>query len=146
MFRTLRNAFKIEDLRNKLFFTFMMLFVIRLGSQIPVPGVDRSYFSNWFSQQSGDAFAKVKPGDYDMILMDVQMPVMDGLEATRRIRSSENPLGKTIPILAMTANAFLEDMQKSKEAGMDEHLSKPVDIAMLEQVVRRFRITPPADK
>ena len=56
MFRTLRNAFKIEDLRNKLFFTFMMLFVIRLGSQIPVPGVDRSYFSNWFSQQSGDAF------------------------------------------------------------------------------------------
>ena len=56
MFRTLRNAFKIEDVRNKLFFTFMMLFVIRLGSQIPVPGVDRSYFSNWFSQQSGDAF------------------------------------------------------------------------------------------
>ena len=56
---------------------------------------------------------------------DVQMPVMDGLEATRRIRSSENPLGKTLPILAMTANAFLEDMQKSKEAGMDEHLSKP---------------------
>ena len=97
-------------------------------------------------QQIVDAFAKVKPGDYDMILMDVQMPVMDGLEATRRIRSSENPLGKTIPILAMTANAFLEDMQKSKEAGMDEHLSKPVDIAMLEQVVRRFRITPPADK
>ena len=94
-------------------------------------------------QQIVDAFAKVKPGDYDMILMDVQMPVMDGLEATRRIRSSENPLGKTIPILAMTANAFLEDMQKSKEAGMDEHLSKPVDIAMLEQAVRRFRITPP---
>ena len=94
-------------------------------------------------QQIVDAFAKVKPGDYDMILMDVQMPVMDGLEATRRIRSSENPLGKTIPILAMTANAFLEDMQKSKEAGMDEHLSKPVDIAMLEQVVRRFRVTPP---
>ena len=78
-----------------------------------------------------------------MILMDVQMPVMDGLEATRRIRSSENPLGKTIPILAMTANAFLEDMQKSKEAGMGVHLSKPVDIAMLEQAVRRFRITPP---
>ena len=94
-------------------------------------------------QQIVDAFAKVKPGDYDMILMDVQMPVMDGLEATRRIRSSENLLGKTIPILAMTANAFLEDMQKSKEAGMDEHLSKPVDIAMLEQAVRRFRITPP---
>ena len=96
-------------------------------------------------QQIVDAFAKVKPGDYDMILMDVQMPVMDGLEATRRIRSSENLLGKTIPILAMTANAFLEDMQKSKEAGMDAHLSKPVDIAALEQTVKRFRVIPPPE-
>ena len=94
-------------------------------------------------QEIVDAFASVKPGDYDMILMDVQMPVMDGLEATRRIRSGENPLGRTIPILAMTANAFLEDMQKSKEAGMDEHLSKPVDISALEQVVKRFRVTTP---
>ena len=94
-------------------------------------------------QEIVDAFASVKPGDYDMILMDVQMPVMDGLEATRRIRNGENPLGRTIPILAMTANAFLEDMQKSKEAGMDEHLSKPVDIAALEQTVKRFRVTPP---
>ena len=94
-------------------------------------------------QEIVDAFASVKPGDYDMILMDIQMPVMDGLEATRRIRSGENPLGRTIPILAMTANAFLEDMQKSKEAGMDEHLSKPVDISALEQTVKRFRVTPP---
>ena len=94
-------------------------------------------------QEIVDAFASVKPGDYDMILMDVQMPVMDGLEATRRIRSGENPLGRIIPILAMTANAFLEDMQKSKEAGMDEHLSKPVDITALEQTVKRFRVTPP---
>ena len=94
-------------------------------------------------QEIVDAFASVKPGEYDMILMDVQMPVMDGLEATRRIRNGENPLGRTIPILAMTANAFLEDMQKSKEAGMDEHLSKPVDIAALEQTVKRFRVTSP---
>ena len=94
-------------------------------------------------QEIVDAFANVKPGDYDMILMDVQMPIMDGLEATKRIRNGENPLGKTIPILAMTANAFLEDRQKSKDAGMDEHLSKPVDIKMLEQTVRRFRLTPP---
>ena len=94
-------------------------------------------------QEIVDAFASVKPGDYDMILMDVQMPVMDGLEATRRIRNGENPLGRTIPILAMTANAFLEDMQKSREAGMDEHLSKPVDISALEQTVKRFRVTPP---
>ena len=96
-------------------------------------------------QEIVDAFADVKPGDYDMILMDVQMPVMDGLEATRQIRAGNNPLGATIPILAMTANAFLEDMQKSKEAGMDEHLSKPVDLATLEQVVKRFRVTPPAN-
>ena len=97
-------------------------------------------------QEIVDAFASVKPGEYDMILMDVQMPVMDGLEATRRIRNGENPLGRIIPILAMTANAFLEDMQKSKEAGMDEHLSKPVDIAALEQTVKRFRVTPPPIK
>ena len=94
-------------------------------------------------QEIVDAFASVKPGDYDMILRDVQMPVMDGLEATRRIRSGENPLGRIIPIFAMTANAFLEDMQKSREAGMDEHLSKPVDIAALEQTVKRFRVIPP---
>ena len=94
-------------------------------------------------QEIVDAFANVKPGEYDMILMDVQRPVMDGLEATRRIRNGENPLGRIIPILAMTANAFLEDMQKSKEAGMDAHLSKPVDIAALEQTVKRFRVTPP---
>ena len=96
-------------------------------------------------QEIVDAFANVKPGEYDMILMDVQMPVMDGLEATRRIRNGENPLGRIIPILAMTANAFLEDMQKSKAAGMDAHLSKPVDIAALEQTVKRFRVTPPPE-
>lgn len=60
----------------------------------------------------------IQPGDCDMIRMDMQMPVMDGLEATRAIRSGKNPLGKTIPTLAMTANAFTEDMEKSKEAGM----------------------------
>ena len=94
-------------------------------------------------QEIVDAFASVKPGEYDMILMDVQMPVMDGLEATQRIRSGENPLGRVIPILAMTANAFLEDMQKSRDAGMDEHLSKPVDIAVLERAVRKYLVTPP---
>ena len=75
--------------------------------------------------------------------MEEQKPLVYGMEATHRIRTSENPLGKTIPILAMTANAFLEDMQKSREAGMDEHLSKPVDISALEQTVKRFRVTPP---
>lgn len=57
--------------------------------------------------------------------------------------SGKNPLGKTIPILAMTANAFTEDMEKSKEVGMDEHLSEPVDIAVLERAVRKYLVTPP---
>ena len=81
--------------------------------------------------------------DFDVILMDVQMPVMNGYDATRRIRESGLPRCRSVPILAMTANAFLEDMQKSREAGMDEHLSKPVDIAALEQTVKRFRVIPP---
>ena len=88
-----------------------------------------------------DAFASVKPGEYDMILMDIQMPIMDGYQATRLIRKDDR--FNALPIIAMTANAFLEDMQKSKEAGMDEHLSKPVDIAALEQTVKRFRVTSP---
>ena len=83
------------------------------------------------------------PGDYDLVLMDVQMPIMDGYTATRKIRALDDPARAKLPILAMTANAFLEDMQKSKEAGMDEHLSKPVDISALEQVVKRFRVTLP---
>ena len=94
-------------------------------------------------RQAVEAFAQSAPGSFDVVLMDVMMPVMDGLEAPRRIRNGENPLGRIIPILAMTANAFLEDMQKSKEAGMDVHLSKPVDIAALEQTVKHFRVTPP---
>ena len=85
-----------------------------------------------------EKFRTVKPGEYDAILMDVQMPIMDGHAATRAIRTGENPLGHTIPIIAMTANAFAEDVQKSVEAGMDAHLSKPVDMAALEQTVRKI--------
>ena len=77
-----------------------------------------------------------------MILMDIQMPVMDGLKPPRRIRSGENPLTRTIPILAMTANAFLEDGAKEQIAGMDEHPSKPVDISALEQVVSASALPP----
>ena len=85
-----------------------------------------------------DAFASVKPGEYDMILMDVQMPVMDGLEATRRIRNGENPLGRIIPILAMTANAFAEDVQAAKTVGMNAHIAKPLELATLAAVLRRY--------
>ena len=84
------------------------------------------------------AFKQVKPGEYDVILMDVQMPKMNGLEATRAIRNGSNPLGKTIPIIAMTANAFSEDVQHCIGAGMDAHIAKPLDIAVLEKTLRGF--------
>ena len=87
-------------------------------------------------QQLVDAFESVKPGDFDAILMDVQMPVMNGLDATQAIRRSANPLGKTIPIVAMTANAFSSDVQQCLDAGMDAHVSKPLDIATLERTLR----------
>ena len=94
-------------------------------------------------QEIVKAFESVKPGDYDMILMDVMMPIMDGLEATRAIRTGANPLGRSIPIVAMTANAFTEDKKKALDAGMDAHLSKPMNIEDLKKTVRRFRVTPP---
>ena len=81
------------------------------------------------------AFAEVKPGDYDALLVDVQMPNMNGMDATRAIRSGDNPLGRTIPIIAMTANAFSTDVQECLDAGMDAHLAKPLDIKALEQLV-----------
>ncbi len=81
------------------------------------------------------AFADVKEGEYDAILMDVQMPIMNGLDATRAIRTGANPLGKKIPIVAMTANAFVSDIQECLDAGMDAHVSKPIDIKTLEHVV-----------
>lgn len=77
------------------------------------------------------AFEQSEPGDYDMILMDVQMPVMNGYEATRKIRSSSHPEAKTMVILAMTANAFAEDVQKSISVGMNGHVAKPVDMKIL---------------
>ena len=82
-------------------------------------------------------FEKSAPGDYDMILMDVQMPVMNGYEATKAIRRGNHPLALTIPIVAMTANAFSEDVQKSLSAGMNAHISKPMDMKKLLRVVQK---------
>ena len=82
-----------------------------------------------------EAFAGARSGDYQAILMDVEMPVMNGLDATRVIRCGENPLGRTIPIIAMTANAFVEDVQDCLAAGMTAHLSKPIDISALESIL-----------
>ena len=87
-----------------------------------------------------EAFEQSAPGDYDMILMDVQMPVMNGYDATRAIRRSTHELAKTIPIIAMTANAFSEDIQHSLAAGMNAHISKPVDMKTLEKTIRRIKI------
>ena len=85
------------------------------------------------------AFEQSAPGDYDMILMDVQMPVMNGYEATKAIRRSSHELAKTIPIIAMTANAFTEDIQHSLAAGMNAHVSKPVDMKVLEKTIRSIK-------
>ena len=84
-------------------------------------------------------FEQSAPGDYDMILMDVQMPVMNGYEATKAIRRSSHELAKKIPIIAMTANAFSEDIQHSLAAGMNAHVSKPVEMKVLEKTIRSIK-------
>ena len=86
-----------------------------------------------------EAFEQSAPGDYDMILMDVQMPVMNGYEATKAIRRSSHELAKKIPIIAMTANAFSEDIQHSLAAGMNAHVSKPVEMKVLEKTIRSIK-------
>jgi CheY-like chemotaxis protein len=80
----------------------------------------------------------VQPGACDLILMDVQMPIMDGYEATRLIRKLDNKVAAEIPIIAMTANAFADDQQAALDAGMNEHVAKPVNVNKLKEVLSRF--------
>ena len=80
----------------------------------------------WNGKEAVDIFARSKPGEYDLILMDIMMPVMDGLEATRQIRAMDRLDAKMIPIIAMSANAFQDDVERSKKAGMNKHISKPL--------------------
>ena len=80
----------------------------------------------WNGKEAVDIFAGSKPGEYDLILMDIMMPVMDGLEATRQIRAMDRLDAKLIPIAAMSANAFQDDVERSKKAGMNKHISKPL--------------------
>ena len=87
-------------------------------------------------QEAVDTFTKSHQGDFDIILMDVQMPVMDGYEATRAIRASQHPQAKSIPIVAMTANAFADDVRAALEAGMDAHVAKPIILENLENTMR----------
>ncbi len=89
-------------------------------------------------RQAVDTIREARPGWFDAVLMDVQMPVMNGYEATRAIRALDDPVKACVPILAMTANAFDEDKQAAKDAGMDAHLGKPIDIPALLEVLRKF--------
>jgi signal transduction histidine kinase/CheY-like chemotaxis protein len=86
-----------------------------------------------------DIFTQSEPGTFDVILMDIMMPVMNGFDATKAIRESEHPEAKTIPIVAMTANAFAEDVRASLEAGMNAHIAKPINIPMLLSVLNSYR-------
>ena len=83
-------------------------------------------------------FRESRPGYYALILMDIQMPEMNGYEAARTIRSLSREDGRTIPILAMTADAFVEDIESAKAAGMNGHLSKPVDFELLGREIRKY--------
>ena len=92
----------------------------------------------WNGQEVVDLFRKSEPGEFDVILMDIMMPVMNGYEATKMIRSMDREDAKVIPIIAMTANAFTEDRLKAKEAGMNEHIAKPVDVELLVKVIHKL--------
>ena len=92
-------------------------------------------------QEAVDIFKDSKENEIDLILMDIMMPVMDGLEATRRIRTCGHPRGSDVPIIAITANAFADDIQKAKNAGMNEHLAKPFEMEKVLRVIARYRRT-----
>ena len=92
----------------------------------------------WNGQKAVDIFRKNRPGEFDVILMDIMMPVMNGYEAAKMIRSLDREDAKVIPIVAMTANAFIEDRMRAKEAGMDEHIAKPVDGKLLVKVINEL--------
>ena len=92
----------------------------------------------WNGQEAVEVFKKSEPREFDVILMDIMMPVVNGYEATKMIRSLEREDAKEIPIIAMTANAFTEDRIRAKEAGMDEHVAKPVDVELLVRVIHKL--------
>ena len=92
----------------------------------------------WDGQEAVKIFEKSRSGEFDVILMDIMMPVMNGYEAAKMIRSLDREDAKAIPIIAMTANAFTEDRLRAKEAGMDEHVAKPVDVESLIKVIHRL--------
>ena len=92
----------------------------------------------WNGQEAVELFKKSRSGEFDVILMDIMMPVMNGYEATKMIRALDREDAKEVPIIAMTANAFTEDRIRAKEAGMDEHVAKPVDGELLVKVIHKL--------
>ena len=92
----------------------------------------------WDGQEAVELFRNSEPGEFDVILMDIMMPVMNGYEAAKMIRSLDREDAKEVPIIAMTANAFTEDRIRAKEAGMDEHVAKPVDVELLIKVIHKL--------
>ncbi len=92
-------------------------------------------------QKAEEAFARNPAGTYDVILMDIMMPVMDGISATKAIRALERPDAKTIPIIALTANAFEEDANRCLDAGMNAHLAKPLDMKKVLTTIAKYRKT-----
>ena len=92
----------------------------------------------WDGQEAVELFRNSELGEFDVILMDIMMPVMNGYEATKMIRSLDREDAKKIPIIAMTANAFTEDRIRAKEAGMNEHVAKPVDVELLVKVIHKL--------
>ena len=92
----------------------------------------------WDGQEAVELFRNSEPGEFDVILMDIMMPVMNGYKATKMIRSLDRADAKEIPIIAMTANAFAEDRIRVKEAGMNEHIAKPVDAKSLVKVIHEL--------
>ena len=87
-------------------------------------------------QAAVDAFAQSPAGQYQVILMDVQMPVLNGYQATQRIRSLKHPMARKVPIIAMTASVFTEDVRAALDSGMNAHVAKPLDMGVLEQTIR----------
>jgi len=108
-----------------------------LAELLSMEGADCEIVEN--GRLAVERFNAAPPDRYDMILMDVQMPVMDGYEATRRIRACGHPRAREIPIVAMTANAFAEDVRHALDAGMNGHLSKPIDMDAVRELLGRLR-------
>jgi CheY-like chemotaxis protein len=128
------------DIPDCLGMTFLVVEDNEINRLIAGDALDRFGAEIEYAENGQEAVDKylADPGRFDMIFMDIMMPVMDGYEATRAIRASDAPGARTVPIIAMTANVFAEDIQKTSEAGMDAHIGKPFEPAQMALVIRRF--------